>query len=160
MGADRVRTGRPVGCEQSDLFTQCEEINKDFRVSGLHMQLRNKPNISVFANSWRRSRIILIDKLFKPICKKVMPTTHLVKNQRRWFVTLSNVELFWVLRNNSKSAMLRILLCWNQGIVYCICGHLLRENKIQPTSSPMAIGYSLNPEICHQEGATSWQSSW
>ena len=25
--------------------------------------------------------------------------------------------------------MLRILLCWNQGIVYCICGRLLRENK-------------------------------
>ena len=23
----------------------------------------------------------------------------------------------------------------------------------------MAIGYSLNPELCHQEGATSWQSS-
>ena len=35
VDADRVRTGRHVGCEQSDLFTQREEIDIDFRVSGL-----------------------------------------------------------------------------------------------------------------------------
>ena len=36
VDADRVRTGRPVGSEQSiDLFTQHEEIDIDFRVSGL-----------------------------------------------------------------------------------------------------------------------------
>ena len=34
--ADRVRTVRPVGSEQSiDLFTQREDIDMDFRVSGL-----------------------------------------------------------------------------------------------------------------------------
>ena len=38
VDADRVRTERPVGCEQSDLFTQSEEIDIDFRVSGLHTQ--------------------------------------------------------------------------------------------------------------------------
>ena len=38
-------------------------------------------------NSWRRSRVTLIDKNFKPIYNKVMPTTHSVKNQRRWFGT-------------------------------------------------------------------------
>ena len=36
VDADQVRTGRPVGSEQSiDLFTQREEIDIDFRVSGL-----------------------------------------------------------------------------------------------------------------------------
>ena len=35
VDADRVRTGRPVGCEQSELSTQREEIDIDFRVSGL-----------------------------------------------------------------------------------------------------------------------------
>ena len=36
VDADRVRTERPVGSEQSiDLFTQREEIDIDFRVSGL-----------------------------------------------------------------------------------------------------------------------------
>ena len=39
VDADRVRTGRPVGYEHSELFTQREEMDTDFRVSGLHMQL-------------------------------------------------------------------------------------------------------------------------
>ena len=34
------------------------------------------------------------------------------------------------MRNNSKGAMFsECLLHWNQGIVYCTCGHLLREHK-------------------------------
>ena len=32
------------------------------------------------------------------------------------------------MRNNSKSAMLR-MPSWSQGVVYCICGHLLFENE-------------------------------
>ena len=36
VDADQVRTERPIGSEQSiDLFTQREEIDIDFRVSGL-----------------------------------------------------------------------------------------------------------------------------
>ena len=47
--ADRVRTGRPVGCEQSiDLFTQREEIDIDFRVSGLpHAVVKQAENFRV-----------------------------------------------------------------------------------------------------------------
>ena len=36
VDADRVRTGRPVGREQSELFTQREEIDIDFRIPRLH----------------------------------------------------------------------------------------------------------------------------
>ena len=52
-----------------------------------HMQLWNMPKILVFVSSLRRSRVTLIDKIFKPIYSKVMLTTHLMKNQRRWFRT-------------------------------------------------------------------------
>ena len=41
---------------------------------------------SVFASSWRRSRVILIEKHFKPICNKITPATHSVTNRKRWFV--------------------------------------------------------------------------
>ena len=42
---------------------------------------------------------------------------------------LANVELVVrAMRNNSKSAMLRMPSFWNQGIVYCTCGHLLKES--------------------------------
>ena len=50
------------------------------------MQLWNKQNTSVFANSWRRSKIILIDELFKPICSKIASTTHSVTIRKRCFV--------------------------------------------------------------------------
>ena len=49
VDADRVRTVRPVGSEQSiDLFTQREEIDIDFRVSGLpHAVVKQAENFSV-----------------------------------------------------------------------------------------------------------------
>ena len=52
-----------------------------------HMQFWNKPTILVFVSSWRRSRTILIDKLFNPIYNRIMPATHLVNSQRRWLRT-------------------------------------------------------------------------
>ena len=49
VDADRFRTGRPVGSEQSiDLFTQREEIDIDFRVSGLpHAVVKQAENFRV-----------------------------------------------------------------------------------------------------------------
>ena len=49
VDADRVRTVRPVGGEQSiDLFTQREEIDIDFRVSGLlHAVVKQAENFRV-----------------------------------------------------------------------------------------------------------------
>ena len=50
------------------------------------LQLWNKQRTSAFASSWRRSRVILIEKHFKPTCSKIMSTTHLVTIRKRWFV--------------------------------------------------------------------------
>ena len=49
VDADRVRTERPVGSEQSiDLYTQREEIDIDFRVSGLpHAVVKQAENFRV-----------------------------------------------------------------------------------------------------------------
>ena len=49
VDADQVRTGRPVGSEQSiDLFTQREEIDINFRVSGLpHAVVKQAENLRV-----------------------------------------------------------------------------------------------------------------
>ena len=61
---------------------------------------------------------------------------------------MGNVELFELCETIPKVHCSECLLCWNQGIVYCTCGHLLRES-IQPRNPPMDIGSSLNPEWCH-----------
>ena len=69
VDVDQRRTGRPVESEQSfGLFTQREEIDIDFRVSGLPQ---------------RRSRGILIEKHFKPTCSKITSTTLSVTIRKR-----------------------------------------------------------------------------
>ena len=92
------------------------------------MQLWNKQKTSVFANSWRRSRVILIEKHFKPICSKITSTTHPVTIRKRWFVKC-NVELFEVCETIPKVQCSECLLYWNQGVICCTCGHLLVESE-------------------------------
>ena len=87
VDAEHVRTRRSVESEKSiDLFTQREEIDIDFRVSGLtHVVVKQVENFPMFANSRRKSRIIHIDKdmHFRPICNKITSTIHLVTNRKR-----------------------------------------------------------------------------
>ena len=82
VDADHVRTERPVESEQSiDLFTQREEIDIDFWVSGLpHAVVKQAENFRV--RELVKTRVILIDEHFKLICNKITPTTHSVKNQK------------------------------------------------------------------------------
>ena len=42
---------------------------------------------------------------------------------------MGNVELFELCETNPITQCKECLLYWNQGIVYCICGHLLRETE-------------------------------
>ena len=42
---------------------------------------------------------------------------------------MGNVELFELCETIPKVQCSECLLCWNQGIVHCTCGHLLKENE-------------------------------
>ena len=82
LDVDHVRTGRLVDEQQPGLFTQCEDIDIDFRVSGMpHAVVKQAENFRV-RELLRRSRVILIEKHHKPICSKTTPATHSVKNQK------------------------------------------------------------------------------
>ena len=130
VDADRVRTGRPVGSEQSiDLFTQREEIDVDFGVSGLpHAVVKQAENFSV-----------------RELVKKIESHPHLQALQadlqqssaynpfgeksKAMIRDKGNVELFKLCELIPKVQCSECLLHWNQGRVYCTCGHLLRENE-------------------------------
>ena len=75
VDADQTRTVRPVSGQS---FTQLEELDIDFRVPGL-------PNAIVKqAENFRvRSKVILIEKHFKPTCSRITPTTHSVRIRKR-----------------------------------------------------------------------------
>ena len=58
-----------------------------------------------------------------------MPTTHLAKKTKKMIREMGNVGLFELCETIPKVQCSECLLYWNQGIIYCTCGHLLRENQ-------------------------------
>ena len=126
VDADQARTGRPVGSEQAiDLFTQREEIDIDFRVSGLphavvkqaeHFRVRelvkkieSRPHRQALQADLQQSNA------YNPFSEK----------SKKMIRDMGNVELF----EFPKVQCSECLLFWIQGIVYCTCGHLLRESE-------------------------------
>ena len=85
VDADRDGTVRPVVSGQpTGLFTQLEEVDIDFRVSGLpHAVVKHAENSRVRELVKKIESHPRIDKIFKPNYNKVMPTTRLVKSPRR-----------------------------------------------------------------------------
>ena len=104
VDADQTRTVRHVQSAQSiGLFIEREEMDIDFRVSGLPHAVVKQAEKPAFGSSSRRARVILIDKLFKPICSQ--PIQWWFESDDSW---LGQCRVIRVMRNNSKSAMLRM----------------------------------------------------
>ena len=77
---DQTRTERPVGGQQS---TQEEEIDIDFKVPGLsHAVVKEAENFRVQGSS-KRSKVILIEQYFMPICSRITSSIHSAKIRRR-----------------------------------------------------------------------------
>ena len=126
VDADRDRTGRPVGGHWSH---QLEEIDIDFRVSGLpHAVVKQAENSRVRKlvkkiESHPHRQDLQADlqqsNAYNPFSEK----------SKKMIRDMSNVELFELCETIPKVQCSECLLYWHQGIVYCTCGHLLRENE-------------------------------
>ena len=129
VDADPVRTGRPVYEQPPSLFTQCEDIDIDFRVSGLpHAVVKQSENFRV-----------------RELVKKIESHPHreglqadlqqnnvynpFSNNSKAMIREVGNVELFELCKTIPKVQCSECLLHWNQGIVCCTCGHLLKESE-------------------------------
>ena len=75
----------------------------------------------------RRSRTTLTDILFNKIYNKTKHTTRSVRRQGKLIQDVGNVELFEVFETDPKTQCKECLSYWSEGIVYCTCGHLLKE---------------------------------
>ena len=64
------------------------------------------------------------------------------------------------MRDNSQSAMQRMLVVLESRHRLLHLRASLERESIQPRYPPMYIGSSLNPELCHLEKATSGPSLW
>ena len=130
VDADPIRTVRLVRSGQSiDLFTQLEEMDIDFRVCGLpHAVVKQAENFSV-----------------RELVKKIESHPHrealqadlqqnnvynpFSDNSRAMIRDMGNVELFELCETIPEVQCSECLLYWNQGVIYCTCGHLLVESE-------------------------------
>ena len=123
VDADRVRTVRPVDGHWS---FQLEEIDIDFRVSRLpHAVVKQATNFCVRElvkkiESHPHRQDLQADlqqnNVYNPFSEK----------SKKMIQEMGNAELFELGKTIPKVQCSECLLCWNQGIVYCTCGHLLR----------------------------------
>ena len=127
VDADQTSTVRPVSGQPTGLFTLLEDI--DFRVSGLpHAVVKQAENFRV-----------------RELMKKIESHPHrqalqadLQQNNaynpfsdesKAMIREMGNVELFVLCETIPKVQCSQCLLYWNQGIIYCKCGHLLVESE-------------------------------
>ena len=126
VDADRDRTVRPVGGHWSP---QLEEVDIDFRVSGLpHAVVKQAENSRVRElvkkiESHPHRQDLQADlqqsNAYNPFSEK----------SKKMIRDMGNVELFELCETIPKVHCSECLVYWNQGIVYCTCGHLLREKS-------------------------------
>ena len=130
VDADRDGTLRPVVIGQPICSsTQLEEVDIDFRVSGLpHAVVKQAENSRVRElvkkiESHPRRQDLQADlqrsNAYNPFSEK----------SKMMLRDMGNVELFELCETILKGQCKECRLYWNQGIVYCTCGYLLRENQ-------------------------------
>ena len=130
VDADHDRTGRPVVIGQPlSSSTPFNEVDIDFRVSGLpHAVVKQTENSRVrelvkkIENHPHRQAIqddLQQNNAYNPFGEK----------SKKMIKDVGNVELFELCETIPEVQRSECLLYWNQGIVDCICGHLLRENQ-------------------------------
>ena len=128
--ADQISTGRLVKSGQSiGLFTQRDEIDIDFRVSGLpHAVVKQAENFRVRelvkkieSHPYRQAlqADLQQNNAYNPISDE----------SKTMIREMGNVELFELCETIPKVQCSECLLYRNQGVIYCTCGHLLKESE-------------------------------
>ena len=141
VDADHDRTGRPVVIGQpTGSSTPFNEVDIDFRVSGLpHAVVKQAENSRVrelvkkTENHPHRQALqddLQQNNAYNPFSEK----------SKKMIKDMGNVELFELCESILKVQCSEFLLYWNQGIVHCTCGHLLRENQ----SSRIILRWTLD----------------
>ena len=138
---DQTRTVRPAGGEES---TQVEELDIDFRVFGLsHAVVNDAEHFRVQEFVEKRSKVIFIEKHFKPTCSRIT----IIRE-------LCNVELFELCVTIPNVQCSECLLYWNQGIIYCTCGQFLIDSEFRRKCHKLRLDALSIPNYVTKKGPT------
>ena len=130
LDAHHDRTGRPVVIGQpTGSSTPINEVDIDFRVSGLPHEV-----VKQAENSRVRELVKKIEnhphrQPLQDDLEHNNAYNHFGEKSKKMIKDMGNIELIELCETNPKAQCKECLLYWNQGIVYCTCGHLLRENQ-------------------------------
>ena len=150
VDADHDRTGRPVVIGQpTRSSTPFEEVVIAFRVSGLpHAVVKQAENSRVRELVKKTEnhphRQALQDDLLQN-----NPCNPFSEKSKKMIKDMGNVELFELCETIPKSAMQRMPSLLESRHRPQHLRASLERGSIQPRYLPMAIGSSLNPELCH-----------
>ena len=125
--ADQTSTVRPVSGQSIGLFTQLEEIDTDFRVSGLpHAVVKQAGNFRV------RELVKKIESHREALQADLQQNNvynPFSDDARTMIREMGSAELFELCETIPKVQCSECLLYWNQGVIHCTCGHLLVEGE-------------------------------
>ena len=127
---DHDRTGKPVDCRDANHErSMLNEVDIDFRIPGLpHSVVKPAENYRVrelvkqIENHPHRQslqRDLQQNNAYNPLSEK----------SKKMIKDVGNVELFELFETDPKTQCKACLSYWTEGIVYCTCGHLLKESE-------------------------------
>ena len=129
VDADQARTERPVSEQPSGSFTQLEEIDIDFRVPGLpHAVVKEAENVRV-QELVKKIESHPHRKALQADLQQTNDYNPFSNNSKAKIREMGNVELFELCETIPKVQCSQCFLYWNQGVIYCTCGHFLVESE-------------------------------
>ena len=138
-----TRTERPEGGQESTKVVERSTLTSEYQ--DCHMQLWKKQNISEFASLWKWSKIIHIEKHFKPTCsRRITSTTHSAKVRRRWSAN-------WVMWSYSSWAKLfqkyNVLIVFFKALCTALADNSWLKANPEQSLSQTETGCTLYPEL-------------
>ena len=127
VDADQTRTVRPVSGQPTGLFTQLEEIDIDFRVSGLPHAVVKEAEIFRVQELVKKTESHPHREALQADLQQNNVYNPFSNNSKEMIRELGNVVLFELCETIPKVQCSHCLLCGNQGIIYCTCGQFLVE---------------------------------
>ena len=150
----RDRTGQPIvnWDESSHKQTMLNEVNMDFRIPGLpHSVVKHAESSRVHElvkkiENHPDRRALQLDlqqnKAYNPFSAK----------SKQMMQDVGNVELFELFETDPKTQCKAYLSYWSEGIVYCTCGHLLKETVDNRSFIVYTLDLLSKPEYVIKKG--------
>ena len=125
VDAEHDRTGRPVVIGQPiGSSTTFNEVDIDFRESGLPHSVVKQAEHSRVRELVKKIENHLPRQDLQADSQQNNAYNPFSEKSKKMIKDMGNVELFELFETDPKVQCKECFLYWNQGIVYCTCGHL------------------------------------